>query len=92
MSPSQLCELLNFIKENNSWGLNMYEINHERNRKSIKYIDFCFDSRDGQIWNINCRSITGEPDKNFRIECQADLDKFYKWLNKPLHKNRGVKQ
>lgn len=90
MTIAKLCELLNFIKVNNSWGADMYYINHERNRKSIKYVDFCFDSRDGSIWHIKCRSITGEPDKDFRIENQSDLDKFYEWLNEPLHKDRGV--
>ena len=84
MTIAQLCELLNFIKVNNSWGADMYYINHERNRKSIKYIDFCFDSRDGSIWHIKCRSITGEKDKDFRIENKKDLDSFYEWLNQPL--------
>ena len=86
MNIAKLCELLNFIKVNNSWGADMYYINHERNRKSIKYVDFCFDSRDGSIWYIKCRAITGEPDKEFRIENQRDLDKFYEWLNEPLKK------
>lgn len=84
MTIAQLCELLNFIKVNNSWGADMYYINHERNRKSIKYIDFCFDSRDGSIWHIKCRSITGEEDRDFRIENKKDLDNFYEWLNQPL--------
>lgn len=86
MNIAKLCELLNFIKVNNSWGADMYYINHERNRKSIKYVDFCFDSRDGSIWHIKCRSVTGEPDKEFRIENQNDLDKLYEWLNEPLNK------
>ena len=86
MNIAKLCELLNFIKVNNSWGADMYYINHERNRKSIKYVDFCFDSRDGSIWLIKCRTVTGESDKEFRIENQNDLDKLYKWLNEPLNK------
>jgi hypothetical protein len=88
MNIKQLFDLLNYVKANNSWGIDMYDINCIRNRKSIKYIDFCFDSRDGTVWNLTCRSITGEEDKSFIIESEADLNKFYEWLNEPLSKSK----
>lgn len=86
MTPKQFSELLEYITANNCWGANMYEINHERNRKAIKYVDACYDSRDGMVWSLTFRSVTGEEDKSFRIENENDLKKVYKWLDEPLHR------
>lgn len=87
MTPKQLRELLEYIKANNSWGVNMYDINMTRNRRAIKYVDACFDSRDGSVWSITFRSVTGCEDKTFRVENQNALNDVYKWLDEPL---RGV--
>ena len=84
MTPKQYAELLEYIKANNSWGDKMYEINIERNRKAIKYIDATFDSRDAKVWHLKFRSVTGEQDKTFRIECENDIKKVYEWLDKPM--------
>ena len=86
MTIKKYCELLEYIKENNSWGANMYEINCERNRKAIKYVDASFDSRTGDIWCVNFRSVTGEEDKAFRVDDQYGLADMYAWLEEPLHK------
>lgn len=86
MTPKEFQQLLEFVKENNSWGVNMYVINHEHNRKAVKYVDCCFDSRDGSIWSVSFRSVTDEKDKSFRIESDKDIQKIYNWLNEPLRK------
>lgn len=39
MTPEQFAQFLNYMKENNSWGMNMYELIHERKRRVYKYID-----------------------------------------------------
>ena len=86
MNIEQFNELLTYIKENNSWGDNIYEVNVEKNRKAIKYVDSSFDSRDGMIWFIKFRGITGETDKEFRIEKQEQILDIYRWLDEPLNK------
>lgn len=86
MSPKEFQKLLEYIKNNNSWGINMYATIHERNRKTVKYVDSSFDTRDGTIWRVTFRSVTGEKDKSFRIESPEDIEKIYSWLNEPLHK------
>ena len=86
MSPKQLSELLEYIKANNSWGIDMYDINIIRNRRAVKYVDACFDSRDGSVWRITFRSVTGCEDKTFRVENQDALREVYKWLDEPLSK------
>lgn len=85
MTPKQFSELLEYITANNCWGMNMYEINHYRNRKAVKYVDATYDSRDGLVWNLTFRSVTGEENKSFRVENENDLKKVYKWLDEPLH-------
>lgn len=88
MTPEQFSELLTYIKENNCWGIHMYEINIERNRKAVKYVDACFDSRDGKIWKISFRSITGSKDIDFCINNEDDIKKIYEWLNEPMNKEK----
>lgn len=83
MSPKQLCELLEYIKANNSWGDKMYDICVTRNRRAIKYVDVCFDSRDGSVWLVTFRSVAGSTDKTFRVENQESLNEIYKWLDEP---------
>ena len=88
MSPKEYQELLEYVRKNNSWGINMYATIRERNRKAVKYVDCCFDTRDGTIWNIIFRSVTGEKDKSFRIETPEDIKKIYSWLDTPLHEEK----
>lgn len=86
MSPKEYQKLLEYVKNNNSWGINMYATMRERNRKAIKYVDCGFDTRDGTIWRITFRSVAGEKDKLFIIESPEDVRKIYSWLDEPLHK------
>ena len=83
MTPKQLFELLKYIMENNSWH-DMYEV-HKRNRIAIKYTDFSFDSRTGEVWQVKFR-VYGDAGKTFRIESQSDIDRVYKYLDRPLRK------
>lgn len=46
-------------------------------------MNFSFDSRDGSVWKLEFISITGEPDKSFRIESKKDIKEVYDWLNEP---------
>ena len=85
MTIQKYLELLEYIKENNSWGAKMYDV-HQRNRKAIKYVDASFDSRDGKIWMINFRSVTGEKDRAFRVDDKYGINDMYEWLEEPLHK------
>lgn len=90
MSPTQFVELLQFIKKNNSWGADMYDICQVRNRRAIKYVDASFDSRDGSIWRIAFRQIIGHKEISFRVDTQEDVDKIYQFLNEPWVKERSV--
>lgn len=85
MTPKQFSELLEYIKKNNSWGEKMYEINIERKRRAIKYVDAIFDSRDGTIWSIKFRSQTHGKDKTFRIENENDIKKLYEYLDENVN-------
>ena len=84
MSPTKYAELLQFIKENNSWGADMYDICQVRNRRAIKYVDASFDSRDGSIWRITFRQIVGHKDIVFLMDTPEDVDKVYQFLNEPM--------
>ena len=85
MTPQQFAELLEYIKDNNSWGKNMYEINIERKRRAIKYVDAIFDSRDGTIWSVTFRSQTHGKDKTFRVENENDIKKLYEYLDENVN-------
>ena len=82
MTPLQMAELLSYIKDNNCWGIGMYDV-HTRHRKAIKYVDFCFDSRDGLVWSITFRTIVGgkEDSKHFSIEEESDCVAIKTWLD-----------
>lgn len=81
MTPKQFSELLEYIKENNSWGIKMYEVCCERHRRAIKYVDAVFDSRDGTVWHLKFRSPTHGKDREFRIENESDIKKVYEYLD-----------
>lgn len=79
MTPQELIELLEYIKENNSW-LNMYD-NCMRGNLVYKYVSFQFDTRDCKIWYIKFRQANEEHE--FRTERGYDLkEKVYEFLNK----------
>lgn len=84
MSPKQFAELLDYIKENNSWGEKMYEVCCERNRRAVKYVDAVFDSRDGTVWHLKFRSPTHGNDREFRIENEEDIKKVYEYLDEKV--------
>ena len=81
MTPEEYCALLQYIQANNSWGKNMYEVTCVRHRVAIKYVDACYDSRDGRVWLIKLRLGGGEG-KRFRIESPEDIKKIYQWLDR----------
>lgn len=84
MTPKQSAELLDYIKENNSWGDKMYEVCCVRNRRAVKYVDAVFDSRDGTVWYLKFRSPTHGKDKEFRIENENDIKKVYEYLDEKV--------
>lgn len=49
MTSEAYANLLEYIAQNNCWGINMYGITVERKRKAIKYVEASFDSRDRTI-------------------------------------------
>lgn len=81
MTPQEFMNLLEYIKENNSWGDKMYEVCHIKKRRAIKYVDSVFDSRDGIVWKIIFRDSSDGKDKIFRVENQKDIQLIYDWLN-----------
>ena len=86
MTPKQFAELLDYIRENNSWGEKMYEVCSIRKRRAIKYVDSVFDSRDGTVWYIKFRSVLGDTTEDiiFRIENEDDIKKVYSYLNEKV--------
>lgn len=82
MTPKQLCELLEYIIENNGWQ-HLYSATR-KGRKCFKYLDFSFDTRDGHIWQIHFRAngafnLTEE--KTFKIESDEDIKAIYAFLD-----------
>ena len=84
MTPEEYAKLLRYIQENNGWGDNMYDVNCVRHRRAVKYVDACFDSRDGKIWSIKFRNVTPGEGKTFKIECPKDIHRVYSWLNQKM--------
>lgn len=86
MTPKEYTNLLEYITQNNCWGINMYGITVERKRKAIKYVEASFDSRDGTIWLITFRQIINskEQEISFRIEFKEDVDRIYSWLDETI--------
>lgn len=85
MTPFEYARLLQYISKNNGWN-NAYDV-RERNRYAIKYVDACFDSRDGNVWHIKFRQILGHnEDVSFRIESEEDIAKIYTFLDEPVRK------
>lgn len=77
MTPKEFADLLEEIKKN-------YEIYnyYKDGRRTVKYVDCHYDSRDGLIWSITLRDITNskEKEKNFQ-EKNCNKEKIIGWLN-----------
>ena len=83
MTPAQYVELLEFIANNNCWGIKMYDC-AMRHRRCFKYVNACFDTRDGHIWRIELRVSGADKGKIFRIESDEDIEKIYAFLNEQI--------
>lgn len=85
MTPQEYAKLLLYIYVNNSWGPKMYELHHERHRRTIKYVTAVFDSRDGSVYSIKFSQMVPtygrSSDISFRIETKEDIRKIYDFLN-----------
>lgn len=88
MNPFEFAKLLAYIKENNGWNERMYVNNIDRKRRCIKYVDACFDTRDGTVWRVDFRDIAaagGESNMSFRIEiADRDLKRIYDYLDEEI--------
>ena len=88
MTIKEYAELMEYIQANHSWENNLYESASE-NRKVVKYIDSCTDTRDGEIWfvKIKFRQILSrlqsdnEYDKIVFREENCTKEKIIDWLN-----------
>ena len=81
MTPEQFARFLNYMKENNSWGMNMYELIHERKRRVYKYVDAVWDSRDNTIFSITLREGCGAEDKSFRVDTLEGIKALYDFID-----------
>lgn len=95
MTIKELSEILEETKNNHGWN-DLYT-NHESGRKSTKYVDVCFDTRDGHIWRICFRDIVGgnRGDHNkdgvvFAHE-KCTKEKILEWLNEDCSNKKGDK-
>ena len=84
MTPMQYAELLEYIAANNCWGAHMYDNQVVRRRRCFKYVDACFDTRDGHIWKVMFREYGGSEDRLFRIESESDIERIYAFLDKEV--------
>ena len=88
MTPNDFVKLLEYIKKNNSWGQEMYDVIEVRHRKAVKYVDACFDSRDGTVFSITMRDVichgSGEKDVSFRLDAPELVKKVYEWLDEEI--------
>lgn len=82
MIPEQLKDLLNYIQENNSWDKLSETIS--RNRIAVKYVSCFFDTRFNNIFKIELRYGLSGKEKVFEINNESDIDKIYKFLDRPL--------
>lgn len=83
MTPEQFAQFLNYVEENNSWGKNMGET-LRRNRIPYKYIEATWDARDNTVFSIKLHSNGGTNGVVFRVDSIDNIEKLYKYLDKPL--------
>lgn len=87
LNQQEVQELVEYIKENNSW----YNLSKciQRGRKVPKYYTMQYDTRTNNMWRICFYQISGKgyhykPDEEvaFRTENDYDLkQRIYDWLN-----------
>lgn len=81
MTPEQFAEFLNYMKENNSWGMNMYELVHNRKRRVYKYVDDVWDSRDNTVFSITLREGGGTEGRTFRVDTPKEIEALYDFID-----------
>lgn len=79
MTIVEYAKLLEYIQQNNYWGINMYKC-ISRQRKCVKYVGSTFDSRDGKVCSVRFNLGFGDW-TDFRVESDENLQKVYAWLN-----------
>ena len=89
MTIEQYCELLKYIKENNSWSGNMYENGYMRRRILIKYVRASFDTRDDTIFLIQLEPGDGSK-KSFRVDYENGIKDVYAFLDKRLSRGETI--
>ena len=82
MTPEQFAKFLKFVRENNSWGENMYST-CKRNRIPYKYIEATWDSRDNTVFAIKLRPTSSDEGKVFRVDTSVGIEELYRYLDKP---------
>ena len=82
MTIVEYAKLLEYIQQNNYWGINMYKC-ISRKRKCVKYVGSTFDSRDGKVYSVRFNLGCGEW-TDFRVETDEDLQKVYTWLDEEV--------
>ena len=90
LSITELNTLLEYIKKYNSF-VNMTEL-REQGRLTPKYVDFRFDTRECDVWEITFRNCVGRKNisanKDYIFRDSKDLplrQQVYNWLNnKPI--------
>ena len=91
MSPKEYAELLDYINDKHSLS-NMWENTVDNNRKVVKYVECCCDTRDGQIWIIKIlfneiynSPLPNDNNPNFKSICFTEenctIDNIKNWLN-----------
>lgn len=90
LSPDEVKELIEYIKQNNSWE-NLYKC-LKQGRRVPKYYTICFDTRENDMWKIDFHQIIGDSYNikdivSFSTEAEYDLKtKIYEWLNEEKEK------
>lgn len=88
MEPNEFVKLLEYIKQNNSWGSDMYDVIEVRHRKAVKYVDACFDCRDGKVFSVTMRDVichgSCANEASFRLDTPELIKKVYDWLDEDV--------
>lgn len=82
LTPREVAELMEYVQLNNSWT-NLFSL-CETNRPCPKYIDFCVDTRSGDMWSITFRQVANnkETEIGFRTYTGYSFkEAIYHWLN-----------
>ena len=82
MGIEKFVELYKTIMEKYSWKA-MYEnaMNDDRPHvRSVKYVRFSIDTRDGEIWCATFQKSTTE-DITFRLDDDEEIKSMFKWLD-----------